>query len=271
MSQSNSNRTWQFIRTATVVVAIGLLAYAIVKRSTPARKDISAVAANGGNVKTGHPTAIFKDYQPPSTNAPEPVLNLKPEAVLASVNGRSLKAQDVLPPGSSNQPVSLEVCEYFLQRAIDRELVFQTARSQGVELDPSQKQQMENFKTMREQRGPGLVSDLNGGAPELSFESRDAEAFMLQASLMEKSGASPNVTAEQVNAYYQQHLPDFGELPADEQARHDAWNNIDFQIREKLASGVRSDFQNRLADYMKQLEAKADIQRTPLTSFAGVP
>ena len=92
----------------------------------------------------------------------------------------------------------MEVCDYFLKRRFraDRELIFQTARAQGIDLDESQKQQILDFKTARGAKtGPGLVRDLNGGAAEILFESQDAEAFMLQTSLMEKSGASPNVTS----------------------------------------------------------------------------
>lgn len=128
---------------------------------------------------------------------------------------------------------------------------------------------MLDFETTREQHGPGFVRNLSGGADEISFEMRDAEAFMLQASLMGKSGASPNVTSQQVMNYYQQHASEFGELPADEPARQEVWNNIDYQIRQTLAHTVRSDFQTKLADYMKRLETEANIQMTPLASLAG--
>ena len=253
-----------------LIAVIGLLSYAIRKPNAADRRTAHPIAANASNETKAHASAVaYIDYQPPSANTPAHVLKINPDAILAVVNGRALKAQDLLPPGASNQLVSMEVCKYLLQRSIDRELIFQTARAQGLDLDESQKQQILDFKTTRGQTGPGLVQDLNAGASEISFESQDAEAFMLQTSLMEKSGASPNVTSEQVHSYYQQHASEFGELPTDENAKPGVWNNIDFQIREKLASAVRSDFQNRLVEYMKQLKANADIQLTSLASFAS--
>jgi len=122
---------------------------------------------------------------------------------------------------------------------------------------------------LRRQQGPGLVRDLNGGPEELAFELRDAEAFMLQTSLMQKYGASPDVTSQQVSDYYQRHASEFGELPAEEPARQEAWGQIEFKIRQSLASGVRSDFQKQLADYMKRIKTEADIRLIPLASFAS--
>ncbi|HWD91570.1 MAG TPA: hypothetical protein VG938_04390 [Verrucomicrobiae bacterium] len=220
---------------------------------------------------TARPPAIVSDYQAPlaGTSGVERELRITPEAVLASVNGHILSAEAVLPPGSSGQSVSREVCEYYRQRAIDRELIFQTASAQHVVLNESQQQQLANLQRLRQQQGPGLVRDLAGGPEELSFELRDDEAFMLQTSLMENSGASPNVTSQQVSDYYQWHIAEFGELPTDEPSRQEAWSRIDFEIRQTLASGVRSDFQRKLADYMQRIKTGANIQLTPLASFAN--
>jgi hypothetical protein len=263
MNQSHfSNR---LLRAAVVMAVIGLLGYAITRQRAGTGSEPPVADKNARHLSS----VTVRNHQPASTNAPDRVLTLDPAAVLASVNGRSLTACEVLPPGTSSRPVSMQVCQYYLQRAINRELIFQTAKAQGIGLNDSQKQQILDFKTMRAQPGPGTIRDLNGGSAEIAFESQDAAAFMLQTSLMDRAGASPNVTAEQVAAYYQQHSADFGELPADTQARAAAWKTIDYQIREILAPGIRSDFQNRLADYMNQLKAKADIQLTPLSSLAA--
>ena len=249
---------------AAAILALGLLDYALRKHG--ARNETSA--NRGSEKKSTQSMAVFNDYQPPPKETLPSSLKIGPATVMALVNGHALAAADVLPPGSFNERVSLDAYKYFLQRAIDRELILQTAKAQGVALDGSQRQQMLDFETTREQRGPGLVRDLNGGADEVSFEMRDAEAFMLQASLLEKSGASPNVTSQQVLSYYQQHAAEFGELPADELARQEVWNNIDYQIRQTLAFSVRTDFQTKLADYMKQLKSDSTIQLTPLDSLA---
>ncbi|MGB7767930.1 MAG: hypothetical protein WBN22_03650, partial [Verrucomicrobiia bacterium] len=92
-----------------------------------------------------------------------------------------------------------------------------------------------------------------------------AQAFMLQTSLMAAAGAAPNVTPEQVEQYYQQHIDEFGALPADPQASQQAWQAIDIQIRNQLAEAVRAGYQQQLDAYMNGLKAKADIVVTPLT------
>ena len=263
--EQNSKRSRWMLWITTAILALGLVNYIFQRSGTS--KESAATSDVGAEKTAAHPAVVFHDNQP----AAEDTLPLKinPDTLLGLVNGHALTAANVLPPGSFNQPVSLNVCQYFLQRAIDRELILQTAKAQGLALDTSQRQQMVDFQTTREQHGPGLVRDLNGGAAEVSFEMRDAEAFMLQTSLMEKLGASPNVTAQQVQAYYREHASQFGELPADESGRKDVWSTIDYQIRQILAANVRSDFQQKLANYMNHLKTAANIELTPLASLAS--
>lgn len=262
MAHSSPTRTRQLAAIAVIAGAIGLLSIAVREHPAHESAKVSRVTETGDSRNAAeHSSTAQITNEPLHTAAPERVLTLSPDTVLASVNHRSLTAGDVLPPGASNQPISPEVCEYYLQRAIDRELIFQTARERGLELDSSQKQQLVNYATMRGQHGPGVVQDLNGSSAESSFQLRDAEAFMLQTSLMEQLGISPNVTADQVMAYYQQHASEFGQLPADKNARDEVWNNIDFEIRKRLAASVRDDYQKRLTDYMKQLYATANVQK----------
>lgn len=263
MGRIKTDRLRQIGRAAAVIALLVLLGYAIRKNNK------GAISNRGADTKTNRSSEALNNSRPSAMNVPDSVLRFRPDAVLAAVNGYALTVQDVLPPGSSNRPISLGVCQYFLKRAVDRELIFQTAKAQGVKLDDSQKQQLNNFKAKRSQPEPGLVRDLNGGAAEMTFELQDAEAFMLQTSLLEKSGASPNVTTEQVQAYYQQHASEFDDLPAGGTARQEVWGNIEVEIRHLLAPGVRSVFQDQLAGYMNQLRAGADIQLTPLTSFAA--
>ena len=261
MGTNPFNRTRQFLWIAAAIALLFLLGYALKKQGASASYDDAK--------QVQHPEGALVEHPLSSSGNLDPVLQINSDVVLASVNGHALTAADVLPPGSSNQVISQKVCEYYLHRAIDRELIFQTAKAKGIELDESQKQQIADFKTMRGQHGPGVAQELNGGAAQLAFEERDAEAFMLQTSLLERSGASPNVTADQVLAYYQQHASDFGELPTDEPAHSQAWQIIDEQIRHKLASDVRSHFQVQLVDYMQQMKSGANIQLTPLTTFAA--
>lgn len=264
MDRNNFNRTRQISRAAVAIAVLALLGYVLRKEMLPGNSSREAGA------KPEQPRVALNEARGREVSAPDSVLRIRSDAVLAAVNGHALTAGEVLPPGSSNRPVSLAVCQYFLKRAIDRELILQTAKAQGLQLDDSQRQQLSNSKDVREQPAPGQVRNLNGGASEMAFEMQDAEAFMLQTSLLEKSGASPNVTEEQVTAYYQQHASDFGDLPAEEPDRSQAWESIDVQIRHLLAPDARLSFQNQLTAYMNQIRANANIEQTPLTSFAAM-
>jgi len=259
----------KFAVVAIALVALGLAGYLVTKHHAITRAV--AISNHKAAAIANHRSVIFTDYKSSSEKAADGfLLRLRPGSTLASINGQALTAAAVLPPGSFDRGISPETCEYFRTRAIDRELIFQAAKARGVDLAESQQQQLAHLRDLRRQPGPGLVRDLNGGPEQLSFELRDAEAFMLQTSLMQKLGASPDVTAQQVSDYYQQHASEFGELPAEGPARQEAWGQIDFKIRQTLASGVRSDFQKQLADYMKRVKAEADIHLIPLASFAGV-
>jgi parvulin-like peptidyl-prolyl isomerase len=200
--------------------------------------------------------------------APAPVIQVSATGVLASVNGRQLKLADLMPlsPAKTNheQALSPETYHYLLERAINRELVLQTAERQGVQLDQAQLAQLDEFRKQRNQREPGLVQRLNTDSDQLDFETRDTEAFMLQTALLARTGASPNVTAEDALEYYSQHASDFAELPPSEPALSQAWANIDFQIRTILAPMKRANFQTQLAAYMDQIKSAADIALTPV-------
>ena len=88
---------------------------------------------------------------------------------------------------------------------------------------------------MRNQPEPGGLAKLNGGDAQRNLDLRDNQAFMLQTELMAAQGASPDVSEEQVTAYYQAHQSELGGLPAEEPARSQAWAKLDFGIREQLA------------------------------------
>ena len=198
----------------------------------------------------------------------ESIIQVNPTEVLAVVNGKQLKLPDLVPwnPVGTNQDLqfSHETFNYLLDRALNRELILQTARNQGVGLDDSQRQQLAEFRQQRTRREPGLVEALNRDSTQADFEMRDAEAFMLQATLLEKAGASPNVTAEDVKAYYAQHAREFEGLPSDEIDGKQDWTKIDVQIRNLLAPIKREKFQSQMIAYMDQIKAKSNIIVTPM-------
>jgi hypothetical protein len=196
------------------------------------------------------------------------VFRIRRDQVLATVNGTTLTLRDLIPLGGTNaageEQVDQATYDYFLGRAIDRELILQTARAQGVGLTESQDQQLAKLRALREQPEPGLVSKLTVDAAQIDFELRDSQAFMLQTALMAKGGATPNVTPDQVEQYYLNHLGEFGDLPADPQERQAAWQRMDVQIRNRLAASARSQYQAQLTQYMNQLKSKAAIHVSAL-------
>ncbi len=193
---------------------------------------------------------------------------VRPDQVLAKVNGRPITLWDLIPLQSTNnaeQQLDPVTYKYFLQRAINRELIMQAAGARGITLTDSQQQQLDKFKSVREEPEPGLVGKFTVNSAEVEFELRDQQAFMLQTSLMAAAGVTPNVTPDQVQQYYQQHMDEFGALPADPQARQQAWQTIDVLIRNRLAEEIRTGYQQKLDAYMNGLKANANIVVTPLT------
>jgi hypothetical protein len=204
---------------------------------------------------------------PASSNGVDAVIHVNATNVLAVVNGRAITLADLIPLNPARkiqeQEFSATTYKFLLDRAVNRELTLQAAKVQGVQLDDSQRQQLSQYRGQRALPEPGLVQQLNVDASQIDFEVRDAEAFMLQTALLDKAGASANVTEQEARDYYDQHLTEFGALPTDEPARSRAWADIDFQIRTRLAPSKRAQFQTQLAAYMDQLRSGADIAMSP--------
>lgn len=204
----------------------------------------------------------------------EKVFLVRPNEVLATVNGTPITLWDLIPLQSTNnaaQQIDPITYHYFLERAINRELIMEAAKADGITLSDSQQQQLNKLRSEREQPSPGLVSKLTATPTEIEFELRDAQAFMLQTSIMAAAGLTPSVTPGQVEQYYQQHIDEFGQLPTDPQDRRRAWQIIDIQIRNQLAEQARADYQKQLDAYMNGLKAKANIVETHLTETLANP
>lgn len=250
-----------FLIAAALALAAGLLWVLWVRSvNRPPSPVADTQARNNGR------PVVVQDLQPVEdaldTNR---LVLLTHDQVLASVNGRDIKPGDLYPVrGTNAQQLARGAYEYLLQRAIDRELILQTAKARGLELSQAQKRQLAEAKAARQLPEPGQVQRMNVDQAQLDFEMRDGEAFLLQTSLMAGSGATPNVTAEQVAAYYDSHASEFGALPTEEEPRREAWKKIDIDIRQKLVAPARTAYQEHLASFMKQLKADADIRVTEL-------
>jgi hypothetical protein len=255
---------------ALAVVLAGYLAWHH-KTSTTLAK---APAAMSAPVPSQAAVAIAKT---PATHAPgTPVVYaMLPNQVLATVNGMPITLGDLIPLRSTNeamQQMDSATYQYLLQRAINRMLIVDAAEAKGIALTESQERQLDDYQAKRAQPEPGLIAKLNVDPAQIQFEMQDQQAFMLQTSLMQAAGYSPNVTPDEVQQYYQQHIDQYGQLPQDPQAQQQAWQSIEYQIREKLADSVRTAYQQQLDTYMNQLKANASIVVTPLAaSESGSP
>jgi len=246
------------------VILTAILFYQMISRRQPApvqtSNQVMASSQLGINV-AGQPAVV-------AGTAADRMFRLRPDQVLATVNGHEIKLADVIPVSTNGNPQSLDVSgvelKFLLKRAVDRELIFQTAKKQGLALNDSEQQQLASLNSMRGLPEPGGIAKLNSSGAQRNLEMQDAQAFMLQTELMAAQGASPNVTEGQVTAYYQAHQSEYGELPTDEAARSQAWAKINFSIREQLAPSIRSSYNDKLTAYMKLVEASANIAMTPL-------
>jgi hypothetical protein len=156
--------------------------------------------------------------------------------------------------------MSAEMCGPLLNRAVEREVTFQAAKREAVELTAVQRQRLAELRARSEQHEPGVFDTVQQNPTNVEFEQRDATGLLLQATLAEKAGVpSPHVTGAQVQAYYQQHQAEYGALPADAAQRQTTWEKIDQAIRQKLAPQLQAEHQERLQQFVKQLKAASQV------------
>ena len=246
---------------AVAMLLILLLTYRAMfhQQGSPVRSN---AVAGVSDTNTG-PAAVRQEAGAPVSRA----MRFRQDEVLATVNGRKITVREAVPFGGTNQEVEISPgdLKFFLNRAVDRELIFDAAKKQGVFLDESQNQQLANMQSMRNQREPGGIAKLNDDPAGRQLEALDAKAFMLQTAIMAARGASPDVTEKQVLDYYHQHQSELGNLPADSDARSQAWQELAYQIRTQLAASTRTEYNHELAAYMHQVESEADVVvNTPL-------
>ena len=195
------------------------------------------------------------------------MLRIQTGQVLATVNGVPIELKDLLPlpPGKeiAEQTLSAERYAFLLDRAVDREVTLQNARAQRVDLTESQREQLAKLRARSELPVANLFDDLQHNPANADFEARAAAALLLQASLAEKAGVpSRDVTAAQVEQYYQEHRAEYAALPPDAAQRQAAWEQIEQVIRVKLARQVLTLHDESFQEYFNQLRASAQIVKT---------
>ncbi len=213
------------------------------------------------------PPPVVQPVTLENAGTPAESVLVNPQQVLGTVNGVALTLKDLmpLPPEKAGQAqvISVERFGFLLDRAVERELTLQTARSQGVELSAEQRQRLAELRARSNQTEEGVFDTLQHGAESTEFQQRDLGAMALQYSLAEKAGVpSPHVTTEHVVAYYQQHHAEYRALPPEPAEREAAWEVIDQDIRSKLAPEIRAQHESALKKFLDQLRASAQVAVT---------
>jgi hypothetical protein len=202
----------------------------------------------------------------PETGGPAPaVVRVKPDRVLATVNGVALTFKDLVPlpkeKAGAEQMLSAEMYEFLFKRAIDREVTFQAARAQGADLTENQKQRLAAIGAQSERRDPNVFDTLHESPENAEFEQRDLAGVALQSVLAEKSGVpAPYVTSEQVEAYFQAHKSNYPQVSIDPAQRSaESWLAADTDIRSKLTPLLQAEHDRQMAEFMTGLKAKAGV------------
>jgi hypothetical protein len=210
------------------------------------------------------PAQIPTEQQSESATSPEgeePIKLVRPESgqVLATVNGTHITVEDMMYPSTMLSSLPEDTFKHLLNSAIERELIEQAARSQGIGLSAGQQKQLEDMRA--EMENPSPDSGQPAADPQqIDYELRMTAAAMLRGNLAASAGVpSPYPTREQVQAYYAAHRAEFGELPADPAAREAAWQKMDAAIRERFGA----QYQEAMQQFLEQLRAAANISIAP--------
>jgi hypothetical protein len=164
------------------------------------------------------PPAAEADAEPTPGSVP-----LRSDDKLATVNGVAITGGDLVLFGSSfadqAQHLSPDAYDHFLNHAIDRELIRQSAESAGVALTDEQREKLDQIadEVAARANAPwmGNLKDTGTIEERVAFERREVEAHMLLANLLAQRGISvpnPELTDEQVESIYKERASDFGAL-----------------------------------------------------------
>ena len=225
-----------------------------------------AVTAPKPQASVAEPPPPQRENVVPQSGGPaEAVVRIKPDRVLATVNGVSITLKDLVPlpkdKANTEQMLSAEMYDFLFNRAVQREVTFQAARAQGIELTDSQKERLAELRARSEAKPAGVFDTVGQNPENTEFEQRDFAGLALQAVLAEKAGVpSAYVTSEQVEEYFLQHKSDYAQIPTDPAQRSsDAWAAVDSDIRKKLTPALQAEHDRQLNKMMADLLAKANV------------
>lgn len=273
------NRSKWMMSLALVVVVAGV-ALLLAKRQAPpaaSRSPAETESAIPGAAATPAPAAAIPEpleYTPPVRETkvlqegeePREIVRVKPEQVLATVNGTPISLKDLVAVSGAQRgaenTISASLYDMLLERAVVREVAIQAAKAKGIELSPEQKAQLEKNKSEMSSTSADVI-DMTMSPERIAFEQRDTEGRMLLVNLAAEAGApGAFVTPEQVKAYYEGHKGDYEELPTDPQEAQWAWQRIDREIRNALAQDTANAYQQAYDKVVVDLKSAAKIEIT---------
>lgn len=244
----------------------------------PTAQPAPALAASGESAPAPQavpPVPETLDYSAPIRESkvlqegadPKEIVRVKPEQVLATVNGAPVTLKDLVAvPGGqrgTENTLSASLYDTLLERAVVREVAVQAAKAQGIALTDDQKAQLEKTKREMLSASPEVV-DLTMPPERVAFELRDTEGRMLLVNLAAAAGAPiAFVTEAQVKTYYEGHKGEFEEIPADSQEARWAWQRIDREIRNRLVADTTAAYEQAYDKVVADLKSAATIQVTP--------
>jgi len=189
------------------------------------------------------------------------VVRLNSNMTIASVNGVAITMKDLMPvnPGKyTENNMGREMFNALLNRAINRELAYQEARRKGVSLTDEQKANLEKIRQRALERDPASFTDVHDEfEAKAEFEVRDFAGLMLQESLLAASGGPPKYVSQQmVDQYLADHKTELEAIGSDEVARQ----NLEIDIRSKLAETVGDEYQQQLQQLIEDMKQQASIR-----------
>ena len=194
------------------------------------------------------------------------VVKVRSDFILAGVNGVAITLKDLMPvsaTAATERSMGADMFKFLLNRAIEREVAFQTAEANGVRLGEEQLQQLETIRARALEKDPNSFTDVHDDfTAKAEFDVRDFSGLMTQEALLAAAGGPPKyVTPEMVQEYYESHRSQYGELPEDPDAKQQAWQGIDVEIRNQMASQVTAEHQSGLEAMMADLVAQVQVDR----------
>ena len=193
-----------------------------------------------------------------------PVIRVRSDQVLATVNGVRITLKDLtlIDPQSAELERAMvpDMFDMLLNRAVERELAFQFARANDVQLTTEQKRNLDVLKIRENQVDPMVVDTLGRSEANTEFMMQDAAGLMLLHNLAKAGGVrSPHVTEKDVEEYFHEHQNEYPPFPTDPAQAVEVWNAMDAEIRGRLAPVLKTEHDQQFRQFVDQLKAAAQV------------